>query len=111
MAIILESIEDSKDYEVYSPREKELLHKLRTMLKDLPSETLRTLGTLVERDRGERWSDLQLMIYLQQSIADINSEPAHTNYSLTNFPQPWESCVLIGGMIFALIAESILQAG
>ena len=107
MAIILESIEDSKDYEVYSPREKELLRKLRTMLKDLPTSVNRTLNTLVELDRGERWTDLQLMIYLQQSIADINSEPAHTYYDLTNFPQPWESCVLVGGMIFALISGHV----
>ena len=31
----------------------------------------------------------------------------HTYYDLTNFPQPWESCVLVGGMIFALISGHV----
>lgn len=110
MAIILESIDDSKNEETYTVREKILLHELRTLLKDT-DEFKRTLNTLVESDRGERWSDQQLIVYLNQAIADINAEPAHTVYDLNNFPEAWKSCVVIGGLVFALIAESILQAG
>lgn len=111
MPIILESINDSKDTQIYTPKEKELIHHLRTMLKDLPDDVLRTLNTLVEEQRGERWTDMQLIIYLNQSIGDINVEPAHTIYDLNNFPPAWKSCVILGGMIFALIAEGILQVG
>lgn len=111
MAIILESINDSKDNQIYTPQEKELIYRLRTMLKDLPDDVMRTLNTLVEEQRGERWTDTQLIIYLSQSIGDINAEPAHTTYDLNNFPVAWTSCVILGGMVFALIAEGILQVG
>ncbi len=111
MPIILESINDSKDTQVYTPKEKELIYHLRTMLKDLPSDTLRTLNTLVEEQRGERWTDMQLLIYLHQSVGDINAEPPHSIYDLNNVPDSWHSCVVLGGMVFALIAEGVLQAG
>lgn len=111
MAIILESIGDSMDKEVYSPREKEMIFKLRTMLKDVPQEVVHTLNTLVEEQRGERWTDMQLLIYLQQAIADINCEPAQTSYDLDNFPKPWEACIINGAMIFSLVSEGILQNG
>lgn len=94
-----------------SKRERELIQQLRVMLKDLPDDVNRTLGTLVEEDRGERWSDMQLLIYLQQAVADINAEPAHTAYLLDNFPEAWKACVINGATIFALIAEGILQNG
>lgn len=111
MPIILESINDSKDTQIYTPKEKELIYHLRTMLKDLPQDVTRTLNTLVEEQRGERWTDMQLMIYLHQAIGDINAEPPHTIYDLNNVPNAWHSCVVLGGMIFALIAEGVLQNG
>lgn len=111
MPIILESVSDSKDTQVYTPKEKELLHHLRTMLKDTPDNVLRTLNTLVEEQRGERWTDAQLMIYLHQAMGDINAEPPHTIYDLNNVPDSWHSCVVLGGTIFALIAEGVLQVG
>ena len=111
MSIILESINDSSDNQIYTPREKELLHSLRVMLKDTPTDTMHTLNTLVEEQRGERWSDVQLMVYLNQAISDINAEPAHTLYELSNFPESWKACVLNGSLIFSLIGESILQNG
>lgn len=94
-----------------STREREWVQQLRTMLKDLPEQVNRTLGTLVEQDRGERWTDMQLLIYLNQAVADLNAEPPHTSFSLENVPEALKSCVINGGMIFALIAESILQVG
>jgi hypothetical protein len=111
MSIILESIEDSKDKQVYTVREKELLHELRVLLKDTPNEITRTLNTLVEEQRGERWTDTSLLIYLNQCMADINCEPAQTNYDLNNFPEPWKACVINGAMIMALISEGVLQVG
>ena len=111
MSIILESINDSKDNVVYTTREKQLIYELRTMLKDIPSDVMRSLNTLVEEQRGERWTDTALLIYLNQAVADINCEPAQTNYDINNFPEAWKSCVITGGMLFALIAEGILQNG
>lgn len=94
-----------------TPVERELVHTLRVMLKDIPDDVYRSLNTLVEEQRGERWSDMQLLIYINQAMADINAEPAHSEYDLTNFPPSWRACILNGGLIFALIAESILQTG
>lgn len=110
MAIILTPI-NSKMPSPMSKRERELVHTLRVMLKDLPEQVNRTLGTLVEQDRGERWSDMQLLIYLNQAVADINAEPAMTSNTIEDFPEPWRACVINGGMIFALIAEGVLQVG
>jgi len=96
---------------IYTKREYELITRLRYMLKDLPDDTYRSLNTLVEEQRGERWSDQQLHIYLMQAMSDLNAEPPHTTYELLGLPLSWEGCIVLGGMIFALIAESILQVG
>ena len=110
MATILESVNDFSEH-TYTDRERELIHRLRVMLKDLPDQTLHSLNTLVEEQRGERWSDMVLFTYLQQATADINAEPASTGFDLNNFPEPWTACIINGGMIFSLIAEGILQVG
>lgn len=110
MATILTSI-NSPIQTPLTTREREMVHHLRVLLKDLPDDTIRSLGTLVEEQRGERWSDMQLLVYLNQAVSDINAEPAHTFYVLDNYPEEWKACVINGGMIFALIAEGILQNG
>ena len=109
--IVLESIADSMDEETYTPTEKVLMHKLRTMLKDLPKKNLRSLNTLVESSHGERWSDSQLIIYLEMAIGDINSEPPYTNFSLNKFPSSIETTIVLGATVFALISEATLQVG
>lgn len=110
MATILESINDFK-HQPLSNHERELIHYLRTMLKDLPDDVYRSLNTLVEEQRGERWSDAQILVYLNQAVADINAEPPHTIATLDSYPPHWRACILNGGMIFALIAEGVLQVG
>lgn len=111
MAIILEPINGNNTPSPMAKRERELVNHLRIMLKDIPDDVYRSLNTLVEEQRGERWSDIQLLVYLNQAIADINAEPAHTGYDLENFPEAWKAAVIQGGLIFALIAEGILQQG
>lgn len=111
MAIVLEPIGGNNGPSPMSVRERELVHQLRVMLKDIPDDVYRSLNTLVEQQRGERWTDMQLLIYLNQGIADINAEPAHTSYVLDNFPEAWTACVMQGAMVFALVAEGILQNG
>jgi len=110
MAIILNSI-DSQEQPVYSVREHEMINKLRTLLKDTISDQLRTLNTLVEEHRGQRWSDSSLLIYLNQAMNDMNATPPQYYYDFENFPSTWEAPILLGGEIFALISESILQVG
>ncbi len=110
MAIILESINDFQSSPM-TDRERDLLHTLRVMLKDMNDDVYRSLNTLVEEQRGERWSDAMLLVYINQAVADINLEPPHTSYDLSNFPEQYRSCVINGALIFALISESIIQVG
>ena len=93
--------------------ERELVHKLRTMLKDLPEDVLRTLNTLVEQQRGERWTDAQLLVYLNWAVGDFNAQPLQTNYTLESIQgnSALESCILLGAQFQALFAESVLQSG
>lgn len=110
MATILESVNEVS-FQPLTDRERELVHYLRVMLKDIPDDIFRSLNTLVEEQRGERWSDMVLLVYLNQAMAEINAEPAHTTYNLENYPPAWRACILQGGMIWALIAEGVLQIG
>lgn len=95
-----------------SQKEIELVNNLRTMLKDLPDEVFKSLNNLYEERLPEkRWSDQHLLLYLQNAVADINSEPPHTHFSLDNYPPAWKMPIIQGAMIFALISEGILQNG
>ncbi len=111
MAIILESSEDN----VIAPMtdiEKELVHKLRAMLKDSPRYSQRTLNTLVEANYGERWSDELLLIYINISMDNFNASGGTvTAFTINNFPVGITGCVLTGAFIYALIAESVYQSG
>jgi len=110
MAVILEANNDFTSH-IYTEKERKYIHILRTMLKDYPDDNMLTLNHLVEQDRGERWSDAQLLVYIQQGIADVNNEPPLTNYTVETLPDTWQSVCMQGAVIFALLAESIKQAG
>jgi len=110
MPIILQSSEDSLITPL-SDSERDLVHKLRAMLKDVPDEQFRSLNTLVEKQRGQRWSDELLLVYLQTAIADINAEPPFTAYTLTGVPVSWHGCILTGAFIMTLMGEAVVQNG
>ncbi len=110
MPIILQSSEDNTIAPL-TDCERDLVHKLRAMLKDVPDEQFRSLNTLVEKQRGTRWSDELLLIYLQIAMADINAEPPFTVYTLYNVPISWHGCVLTGAFILALLGEAVVQNG
>ena len=110
MPIILESSVDAS-LAPLTDLERDLVHRLRVMLKDVPTENIRSLNTLVETKRGERWSDEILLIYLQNAVADLNSEPPFTLFTLAELPGNVHACVITGALIFALIAEAIAQNG
>lgn len=110
MATILESKDDFTNT-VLTDNERRLIHKLRTLLLDLPDDIFRSLNTLVEQQRGERWTDQMLLVYLEQSLGYMNSIPLQTSYSLNNYPSAWESLLLLGAEVAALFAQAILQTG
>jgi len=110
MPIILQSSDDNS-ISPLTARERDLVHKLRAMLKDIPDEQFRSLNTLVEKQRGQRWSDELLLTYLQIAMSDINSEPPLTLFTLYDVPISWDGCILIGAFILALLGESIVQNG
>lgn len=59
----------------------------------------------------ERWTDQQLLVYIQLALGYINAAPLQTSYNIYEMPEAWETPVVIGAVIFALFGESILQAG
>nr|DAE79828.1 MAG TPA: hypothetical protein [Caudoviricetes sp.] len=110
MAIILQSADDSAIAPL-TKEERDLVHKLRAMLKDVPEEQFRSLNTLVEKQRGQRWSDELLLIYLQIAMQDINAEPPLTLYTILTVPISWHGCVLNGAFIMSLFGEAVVQNG
>ena len=111
MAIVLESLNDST-ISAITDREKELLHKLRALLKDAPEFSHRSLNTLVERDYGLRWTDEQLLIFIQLSISNFNaSGGAPTNFTINDYPMSITGCIIMGAYIFAILSEATWQAG
>jgi len=110
MPTILQNLTDSYQ-PTYTDRERHLLHDLRTMLKDLPMDTMRSLNTLIEHHRGERWSDAQLIVYLHLAVGDLNASPPHTIYDLETVPDHLHTTLVIGAFIFSLISEATLQVG
>ena len=110
MATTLESKDDVVNL-IYTDEERRLVHKLRTLLMDLPDDVFRSLNTLVETRRGERWKDSVLLVCLQYSMSYINSAPLQTDYNLSNYPSAWEAPILLGGEIMALFGQAILQTG
>ena len=110
MPTILESKDDYNQF-ILTDRERTLIYRLRVLLKDLPDDVLRTLNTLVEQQRGERWTDQMLLNYIYHSLGYINAAPLQTTYTLDNVPDSWISPILTGAMIFALFAETINLAG
>lgn len=111
MAIILEAVNDS----VIAPmtdKEKDLVHKLRALLKDCPDYHVRTLNTLVEANYGERWSDQLLLVYIQIGMSYFNSNGGTvTAFTINNFPVGIEGCILMASYVMAVLAEATQQAG
>ena len=110
MPIVLESTADASVGTV-SARERALVNRLRVLLRDGPDVQMRSLNTLVEARRGRRWTDEVLLVNLQQSIGYINGVPPFQSYTLDDVPEAWDGVVCMGGMVFALFGESIVQNG
>ncbi|MDD5589368.1 MAG: hypothetical protein PHP92_04910 [Candidatus Nanoarchaeia archaeon] len=81
-----------------------LINKLRILLKDSHPQV----------DK-RRYTDLELELYLDNALLDINvCPPAFTDYTLTNYETyvpSWQALILQGGIVFSLISEGIFQIG
>jgi hypothetical protein len=110
MSTILESKNDIST-KALTDNEREMIHELRTLLLDLPDDIFRSLNTLVEQQRGERWTDQMLLVYLNYAVNDINGQPLATDYDLSNSPAYWKSCILLGAEVAAIFAQATLQVG
>lgn len=112
MAIILESTLAQDDEYIFTPNEKQLIHDVRMMLKDMPAKTkIKSLNTLMETKNEQRWSDFQLLTYIELGIGDINAAPPLTSFTIENYPKQIRTLIVLSGVIFALISEAILQVG
>lgn len=112
MAIVLQSEVDTS-IDTWTDKERDLVHKLRAMLKDIPeNRNYRSLNTLVEKEWNEyRWSDELLLTYIQIAMSDINATPPLTVYTIYDVPVSWDGLVLTGAFIMALMGEAVLQTG
>ena len=108
MATILESKDDYQKF-ILSDVERTLIYRVRVLLKDLPNDVFRSLNTLVEKNRGERWSDQMILNYLYQSLGTSNSVPLQTGYSLDDIPEAYIAPLCWGAVFFALFGEAVLQ--
>lgn len=108
MPIVLESVTEAP---AVTTTERVLINRLRVLLRDGTDLQMRSLNTLVEEQRGRRWTDEVLLVCLTQSMNTVNSAPPYCSYTLNDVPEAWHGMVVTGGMIFALFGEAIVQAG
>lgn len=82
--------------DLYSDRENHLISNLRNVLNDTDSAC-------------QIFDDAQLFGYLDMALEDVNSHPMKTYYSMETMPRDWIYCVVVGGYVFALNAQSITE--
>lgn len=82
----------------YSLGFEELLTRLRRLLMDSPTDP-----------RMQRWTDEDLIEYINISIGDINATPPNSNYNLTNIPSGWTSLILTRARFEAWLSRSGLE--
>jgi len=83
----------------YSLAFEDLIARLReSYLMDIPVDP-----------RMKRWTDEQLLEYINVGLDDVNTEPPSSNYNLENLPPGWRSLVLIRAKIEALSSRAGLE--
>jgi hypothetical protein len=71
---------------------------LRVLLKDIDTQK-------------QAFSDDELDILLNASLADFNAFPHFTNFSWTELEERWRYIVCLGAQIMALYAQNLIEAG
>jgi len=92
MPIILYPLSD----DLYSDRENHFINNLRQLLTDTDSAC-------------QIFDDAQLFAYLDMALEDMNSHPMKTYYDFETIPRDWLYCVVLGGYVFAVQAQSITE--
>ncbi len=82
--------------DIFTPQENQLIHYLRQVLNDTDSSC-------------EIFSDSQLLSYLDLSLQSVNSHPTWTYYTLEAIPRDWMNVVVLGGYIYALNAQGLVE--
>lgn len=92
MSTILYPVTD----DFFTERENEMINYLRTALLDTD-------------EACQIFDDGQLLQYLDLSLQDVNSHPMKTFYTMESLPRDWINCVVLGGYIFALNAQGLIE--
>ncbi len=82
----------------YSLGFEDLITRLRRLLMDYPNDP-----------RMKRWTDEDLLEYLNIALDDINTSPPITYYSYDGLPSPWKSLVLIRAKFEAYMSRAGLE--
>jgi len=83
----------------YSLAFEDLIARLReSYLMDIPADP-----------RMKRWTDEQLIEYINVGVDDVNTEPPTSRYTLETLPPGWRSLVLIRAKIEALSSRAGLE--
>lgn len=84
------------------PREMDLIRRLRHQLEDIDP----VLYQIIDNTK-KAWTDENLLVYLQDTINDLNQSPPTTLYSFGTFP--YESLLLLGAKYLALFAAATIE--
>lgn len=90
---------------MYSLREGSFIDLLKVFLKDKEPELYRV------DPQVERWDDDDLYAFLLRSLWDLNSFPPVTSFSIDGLPEEFFDILLMGGLVFSLYAQGILEIG
>lgn len=92
-----------EEKELYSETERSLADDLRMQLKD--DNAARNHLDAYQ----QHYTNAELIFYIRRAVKDINRETPHTNYTVDNFPVDHQDLLITGGMIFAFVADGVLQ--
>ncbi len=82
--------------DVFTNAENQLMQYLRQVLNDTDSSC-------------EIFGDSQLLSYLDLSLQSVNSHPTWTFYTLDSLPRDWYNVVVLGGYVYALNAQGLVE--
>ena len=83
----------------FTLRANTLVDTMRRSLKDDPPDP-----------RVRRWTDDDLLLYLNQALSDVNVTPLQTTFTLQTLPQNLFNLLVTGARIFALESQAGVEA-
>lgn len=92
---------------VYSPKTAAALKALRSLLLDRGGVFKGVLGSNTANTR--RWTDEDLVIYLQVAVSDVNSLPSMTSFTLESIQTNLYGLVLERAVILAISGRGIFE--